>query len=87
MKLVDKLAHEYARQRLPWIDEDITKAPTHELMYTNIIDDYNEGFKKALELAAEKAECEFGAVVDFGNEQISASVDKKSILNIINADD
>ena len=40
--------------------------------------------KKVLELAAENAECEDGAIIDYGDEVMSASVNKQSILNTIN---
>lgn len=40
--------------------------------------------KQLLELAAENAECEEGAIVDLGFEIISASINKDSILNTIN---
>ena len=39
--------------------------------------------KQLLELAAENAECEEGAIVDLGFEIISASINKDSILNTI----
>ena len=39
--------------------------------------------KQLLELAAENADCEEGAIVDLGFEIISASINKDSILNTI----
>jgi hypothetical protein len=38
--------------------------------------------KTTLETAAEKAECEEGAIVDLGFEKKSASVNKESIINL-----
>jgi hypothetical protein len=38
--------------------------------------------KDALDTAAEKAECEEGAIVDLGFEKKSASVNKESIINL-----
>ena len=40
--------------------------------------------RQLLELAAENAECEDGAIIDYGDEVMSASVNKQSILNTIN---
>ena len=39
--------------------------------------------KQLLELAAENAECEEGAIIDLGFEKCSASVNKQSILDTI----
>jgi hypothetical protein len=41
-----------------------------------------EVFNFALELVAENAQCEEGAIVDLGFEIMSATVDKQSILDL-----
>lgn len=87
MKLIDKLAHEYALNQVPWLADEINQPPTHESLYVNMVNDFKGGFIIAINLASERAECCEGAVVDLGLYQVGASVDKDSILNILNEEE
>lgn len=59
--------------------------PTYETIVDQAVDRMKEFAKyhveQALKAAAENAECCEGAIVDLGFEIISASVDRKSILD------
>ena len=52
--------------------------------FTYFINAMKEACRQTLELAAENAECEDGAIIDLGFEIIAASVNKQSILDTIN---
>ena len=58
-------------------------ADNPDLTFNATIRAMREACFQLLELAAENAECEEGAIVDLGFEIISASINKDSILNTI----